>query len=198
MIKFVNIDKSEPYKRLYELYKDARNAKQESIEAILISSYSTKKKEVDARYVNLKIVEDNRFIFFSNYNSPKSIQFKEHEQITAVIFWQNINTQIRLKSIIKKLPNSYSDKYFLKRSPEKNALAISSDQSNEISSYSEVKKKYEEVYTKDNLNNRPAYWGGFQFTPYYFEFWKGHASRINKREAYELNNQLWLKKYLEP
>ena len=141
MIKFVNIDKSEPYKRLYELYKDARNAKQESIEAILISSYSTKKKEVDARYLNLKIVEDNRFIFFSNYNSPKSIQFKEHEQITAVIFWQNINTQIRLKSIIKKLPNSYSDKYFSKRSPEKNALAISSDQSNEISSYSEVKKK---------------------------------------------------------
>ena len=121
MIKFVNIDKSEPYTKLHELYKEAINAKQESIEAILISSYSTKKKEVDARYVNLKIVEDNRFIFFSNYNSPKSIQFKEHEQITAVIFWQNINTQIRLKSIIKKLPNSYSDKYFLKRSPEKNA-----------------------------------------------------------------------------
>ena len=30
------------------------------------------KSEVDSRYVNLKFIECKKFIFFSNYNSPKS------------------------------------------------------------------------------------------------------------------------------
>ena len=72
MIKFQNNCDSEPYKLLRYFYDLAEKSNQESIDAFLISSYSMKNKEVDARFVNLKFVIDKDFIFFSNYESPKS------------------------------------------------------------------------------------------------------------------------------
>ena len=66
------------------------------------------------------------------------------------------------------------------------------------SSYDEICKNYNESLNKDNLKDCPEYWGGFSFVPYYFEFWQGHASRINKREVYELKNNDWDHYILQP
>ena len=61
MIQFRKIEKSEPYKKLQDYYLSAIESTQESVEAILIASYSSKSNEVDARYVNLKAVDGNKF-----------------------------------------------------------------------------------------------------------------------------------------
>ncbi len=198
MIKFINNNKTKPYLKFQDLYKKALSANQNSIEAIAISSYDSNKKEVDSRFVNLKIVDNEKFIFFSNYCSPKSVQFNSFNQISVLIFWESLNIQIRLKAKIKKLDTKFNDLYFSKRDKSKNALAISSNQSKIISSYNEVTEKYEQILKKNNLSIRPDYWGGFEFTPYSFEFWKGHESRINKREIYILEDCSWKKHYLEP
>ena len=97
MIKFINNNSSEPYIKLYETYKDALINNQICVEAILIASYSSDLKEVDARYVNLKFVDNKKFIFFSNYESSKSLQFQAHSQISSVLYWNSVNTQIRMK-----------------------------------------------------------------------------------------------------
>ena len=47
-------------------------------------------------------VEKEDFIFFSNYESPKAEEFSNHNQISALIYWNTINTQIRMKAFIKK------------------------------------------------------------------------------------------------
>ena len=52
---------------------------QKNIEAISISSYDLKHKEVSSRFVNLKFLENDEFIFFSNYDSPKSLAFNSDE-----------------------------------------------------------------------------------------------------------------------
>ena len=156
------------------------------------------KKEVNSRFVNLKFVNDKEFIFFSNYNSPKSKDFTENNQITGLIYWNNINVQIRMKAFIEKTSVSFNDAYFAQRDKKKNALAISSNQSQIISSYEEVKKNFNETLDNDDLTKCPDYWGGYSFIPYYFEFWKGHESRLNKREAFLLNNENWIHSFLEP
>ena len=51
--------------------------------------------------------------------------------------------------------------------------------------YDQVKENYHRSLERDDLKKCPEYWGGFSFTPYYFEFWEGHKSRINKREVFE-------------
>lgn len=198
MIAFKKIENAEPYSLLYKKYEEARLSNQRNIEAISISSYSHDTNEVDSRYVNLKIVDGKDFIFFSNYNSNKSSQFLSNNKIAALFFWNNINTQIRLKAEIFKLEESLSDRYFIKRQKEKNALAISSEQSRPIKSFELVKQNYLRTLKKDNLNKRPEYWGGYRFVPYEFEFWIGHEYRLNHRTRFKKANGAWDKILLQP
>lgn len=198
MIKFNKLSQELPYIIFKDKYNEALNAGQKNIEAISIASFNKEKKEVDSRFVNLKIVDNDSFIFFSNYNSPKSLAFESHNQVSVNIYWPSINLQVRMKAKISKKKRSYNEAYFLNRSPEKNALAISSDQSKSISSYDLVVKKYNKVKKDRDLKECPDYWGGFSFKPYEIEFWEGNSYRLNKRNLYRLVDNIWHHNILEP
>jgi pyridoxamine 5'-phosphate oxidase len=198
MIQFNNLSQETPYQLFKAIYYKALDKDQKNIEAISISSFNNKLNEVDSRYVNLKFITNDEFIFFSNYNSPKAISFNSHNQIAALLYWPSINVQIRMKAKIKKTSNEYNQKYFFDRSEEKNALAISSKQSKSIDSYGQVKENYNKSLKNDDLKKCPEFWGGYSFTPYYFEFWEGHESRLNKREVYEKSDDRWKHHILQP
>ena len=198
MIQFNNVNQETPYQLLKEKYDEALNAGQKGIEAISISSYNKEINEVDSRYVNLKFITNDEFIFFSNYDSPKASSFTSHDQIAALVYWPSINVQIRMRAKIKKTSNEYNQNYFFDRSEEKNALAISSNQSKPIDSYNQVKENYNKSLKNDDLKKCPEFWGGYSFTPYYFEFWEGHMSRLNKREAYKKSDDSWKHFILQP
>ena len=198
MIKFNKLNQETPYLKFKEKYDEAMNANQKNIEALCISSYSHDLNEVNSRFVNLKFIDNKDFIFFSNYNSPKSEEFRSHDQVTVVIFWNNINIQIRIKALIKKTTLEFNNSYFVNRSEEKNALAISSDQSKYIDSYESVINGYKESLEFGNLKECPDFWGGYSFTPYYFEFWEGHSSRLNKRDAFKKDGNFWHHSILQP
>ncbi len=181
-----------------EKYDRALKVGQKAIEAIAISSFNNEMAEVDSRYVNLKFISNDEFIFFSNYDSSKASAFKSNNQISALFYWSSINVQIRIKAQIKKTSKEFNQKYFFNRSKVKNALAISSNQSKQIDSYNQVIKNYNRSIESDDLKKCPEYWGGYSFIPYYFEFWEGHESRINKREVFEKIDGLWNQSYLQP
>jgi len=198
MIQFKNLNQEEPYLLFKSKYDEAYSAGQKVIEAISISTFENKTNEVDSRFVNLKFVSENEFIFFSNYKSPKANSFETHNQIAALIYWSSINVQIRMKAKIKKMSNDYNQRYFENRSKKKNALAISSNQSKPINSYKQVIENYNKSLNNDNLKKCPEYWGGYSFTPYYFEFWEGHESRLNKREIFEKIDGCWRHSFVQP
>ena len=198
MIEFNNLNPEIPYQLLKEKYDEALNAGQRGIEAISISSLNKELNEVDSRYVNLKFISNDEFIFFSNYDSPKASSFNSHNQVAALIYWYSINVQIRMKAYIKKTSKEFNQKYFFNRSKEKNALAISSNQSKKIDSYSEVIENFNRSLESNDLKKCPEYWGGYSFIPYYFEFWEGHESRLNKREVFEKINGVWKQSFLQP
>lgn len=198
MIYFNRLKQEEPYLRFKTKYDEALKAGQKGIEAMSISSYNTKNKEVESRYVNLKFITNDEFIFFSNYNSPKALSFRSHNQIAALVFWPSINIQIRMKAKIKKTSNEYNQKYFYHRSEEKNALAISSSQSKPIHSFDQVKENYFESLKNADLKKCPKHWGGFSFTPTEIEFWEGNEFRLNKRNLYKKDKSTWSHSILEP
>ena len=198
MIEFKKLNQEIPYLLLKEKFDEAVDAGQKNIEAISISSYNEEIKEVDSRFVNLKFISNDEFIFFSNYDSSKASAFHSHNQIAALLYWSSINVQIRMKAQIKKTSKEFNQKYFFDRSEEKNALAISSSQSKLIESYSQVKENYNNSLESDNLKKCPEYWGGYSFIPYYFEFWEGHESRINKREVFEKIDGIWEHFFIQP
>ena len=199
MISINKINTSKPYKIFYKLYSDAIEANQSNIEAIAISSFNQSLGEVESRFVNLKYVNGNEWIFFSNYNSPKALQFNSHQQISALFYWSATDTQIRIKAKISKTSQDFSDEHYQSRSMKKNALAHSSNQSSKVYSYEKVLESYKKALTDEALLlKRPDYWGGFSFTPYYFEFWQGDENRLNKRETYELIENEWQYYFLQP
>ena len=199
MITFINASQEKPYLFLKEKYDKAINLDQNNIEAISISSFNANINEVDSRYVNLKYVDNDKFIFFTNYDSPKALAFETFDQISAILFWPKINTQIRMKAIIKKTSSEYNKKYFKERLVGKNALAISSNQSKKIGSYNQVIEKYQHTKSNSDLKICPTYWGGYSFTPYEFEFWEGKEHRLNKRYLFTKNNDgNWDNFILEP
>ena len=103
-----------------------------------------------------------------------------------------------MKGKITQTTSKYNQSYFKKRSKDKNALAISSKQSNTITSFNEVTKNFMKVKEESDLSDCPDYWGGFSFSPYYFEFWEGHKSRLNKRDAYGFSEGNWTHSILQP
>lgn len=200
--KMINLSKiidDVPHNLFKVFYEKAIENKQKNIEAISISSFDFDLKEVESRMVNLKYIIDNEWTFFSNYMSLKAKNFNSHNQISALFFWESINVQIRIKARISKAKSELSDEHYIGRKVEKNVLAVSSMQSQKIDSYDEVLKNYKDTL-KDStkIKNRPDYWGGFTFVPYYFEFWEGHESRLNKREVYEIDSNEWKQGILQP
>ena len=199
MIKFLNLSSEKPYAYFQALYKKALENGQKGIEAISVSSYNPASSEVEARYVNLKYIANDEWIFFSNYHSPKANQFESHSQVSILIYWASINTQIRMKAKIFKTSAEFSNEHFQGRTKEKNALAISSNQSQTIESFDEVAKNFHE--TLESMTSemvRPDFWGGYSFIPYYFEFWQGHKNRLNKRHVFELQDEEWAERFLQP
>jgi pyridoxamine 5'-phosphate oxidase len=199
MIKFLNLNSEGPYIYFKDLCNQALEKDQKNIEAISISSYDQKRNEVEARYVNLKYIVDNEWIFFSNYNSPKAHQFESHNQVSVLIFWASINAQIRMKAKIFKTSTKFSDEHFQGRTKEKNALAISSNQSKIVKSYDEVTQRFHSTLKSMTAETtRPDSWGGYSFVPYYFEFWQGYENRLNKRHVFEHHENKWEERLLQP
>ena len=44
----------------------------------------------------------------------------------------------------------------------------------------------------------PENWGGYSFTPYEIEFWEGNKFRLNKRDLYKKEGNIWNHFILEP
>ena len=198
MIVFKDLPEVEPYQQFHKDYLDAEKAKQPLIHAIAISSFNKTLNEVESRFVNLKYIEGEEWIFFSNYNSPKAKSFQSHDQISAMFYWSTTNVQIRMQAKIKETNKERSDEHFKSRQKEKNALAIASNQSQRISSFESVKSKFTKTLENADLGKRPDYWGGFSFTPYYFEFWRGSDFRLNHRKAFSKTKDGWESSILEP
>ena len=197
MINIDNMSSKGPYLKFHNYYEEALAMNQDYIEAICISSLYDNK--VDSRFVNLKFIIDDEWIFFTNYNSEKAKNFKYHSQVSALFFWESINAQIRIKATIRKSPIEISDKHFAIRSKDKNALAYISCQSKKITSLSSLEQKHKQLLKQKDLTIiRPDYWGGYSFTPYYFEFWHGHDARLNRREVYEFSEGKWENYFLQP
>ena len=199
MIRFKD-NNHPPILHLQQIYREARKKSQSSIDAITISSIDMQKLKPNSRIVNLKKIEKNQFIFYSNYIGKKSREFSENANVSCVIFWDTINMQIRISGKIRKQSKDKSNKHFNKRNKKKNLLAIMSNQSEKIYDFKEYEKKYLEFcHSNKNISlKRPSHWGGYVIRPDYFEFWTGNEHRLNKREVYEKKYNGWKKYFLEP
>ena len=172
MIDFRDNLKDKPYILLRNFYKKALDFNQKNIEAIAISSYNKNDNEVNSRFVNLKYIEKDKWVFFTNYNSRKSQDFNFTLKLAQYFIGMRLIYKSELRLISKNYPQT-SLMHILLIEIQKNALAIASNQSSKAESHGYIKNKYLKVLNSKNEYKRPDYWGGYTFTPIILNFGKG-------------------------
>tara|TARA_B100001250_G_C19697500_1_gene743244 strand:+ start:298 stop:936 length:639 start_codon:yes stop_codon:yes gene_type:complete len=163
--------------------------------AMILSTYASQ-YGISSRVVLLKDIVDEKFVFFTNYNSLKGKQIQENNKIALCFFWNDMERQVRIKGVVKKISKKESDLYFNIRPKMSKIAAIISNQS----SYIDVNEKLENKILEFNESNieRPDNWGGYSITPSYFEFWQGRENRLHDRFSYEKKKLNWIINRLSP
>ena len=94
-----------------------------------------------------------------------------------------------------------SEAYFKLRPRDAQIGAWASRQSSSIESRGDLVNQFE-TYQKKFASEPvpyPEFWGGYDLTPVYFEFWFGKENRLHERISYQRSEDgKWIKSLLAP
>jgi pyridoxamine 5'-phosphate oxidase len=152
-----------------------------------------------ARMVLLKGYDDQGFVFYTNYESRKGQEISKNHRVALVLYWKELERQVRIEGVVLKTSGQESDEYFKSRPPESQVSAIISPQSSVIPDreYLELlRKEYMKGFTGEH--KRPSLWGGFHVIPEMVEFWQGRPNRLHDRIRYSRKGGDWVIERLAP
>ena len=136
----------------------------------------------NVRMVLLKEIEDNAFVFYTNYESKKGRELIASGKAAFVIHWKSLRRQIRVRGSVEKAEGKQADSYFDSRSPQSRVGAIASRQSQIIKDRSVLENWYEQALKENGATpSRPSFWGGFRINPVEIEFWADGEARLHDR-----------------
>ena len=179
-----------PFEQFSVWWNDAVASDIDEVNAMNLATINQQLKPT-SRTVLLKGFDDNGFIFFTNYNSSKGHQIENNTNVALCFFWKELQRQVRIEGIAKKISDEANDTYFNSRPYGSKVGAWTSPQSQIIESRDILVQNEEQIikeFTEENIT-RPDHWGGYSVLPNYFEFWQGRSNRLHDRICYQLNEK---------
>ncbi len=154
----------------------------------------------DARMVLLKGVDERGFRLFTNRDSNKAMQIAASPRAALVVYWRELDRQVRVRGPISELDDEESDAYFASRPRDSQLGAWASPQSRPIASRTELDQHLDEVEARfaDREVPRPPHWGGYLIEPEEVEFWQGRIGRLHDRFRYTRERSEWRIERLAP
>lgn len=153
-----------------------------------------------ARIVLLKDLEDNGFIFYTNYESNKGRELAANPNASLVFFWPALQRQVRINGLVEKVSTKTAENYFQSRPIGSQFGAWASPQSQVITNRKVLEQNLQSVVEKykDQTIPKPPHWGGYKVIPTLIEFWQGRASRLHDRILYTKVGEEWKIERLAP
>jgi pyridoxamine 5'-phosphate oxidase len=154
----------------------------------------------DARMVLLKGFGPAGFRFFTNYESAKGVQLDASLEAAIVVYWRELDRQVRARGSVERISAEDSDAYFATRADDAKVGAWASPQSRPIHSRGELDGLVDDVEARfaDEPIARPPHWGGYVLSPETVEFWQGQAARLHDRFRYTRGDDGWTVERLAP
>jgi pyridoxamine 5'-phosphate oxidase len=154
----------------------------------------------DARMLLLKCVDENGFVFYTNYESRKGGEIAKSPHAVMVFHWNQLFRQVRIEGWLEKVTTEESEAYFHSRLRGSQIGAWASLQSSTIADREELEKKVAEYESKfkGQAVPLPPFWGGFRLIPQRIEFWQGRPSRLHDRLLFVREGKSWKMSRLSP
>ncbi len=154
-----------------------------------------------SRIILLKGIENNGFVFFTNYQSDKGKDLDANPAAALLFFWKELERQVRIQGHVEKISKDDSEQYFQSRPKGSQIGAWTSPQSTVIESrelLEERENAIAEKYKDEEVLPKPEQWGGYILKPIRIEFWQGRPNRLHDRILYSQVDGHWKINRLAP
>jgi pyridoxamine 5'-phosphate oxidase len=151
------------------------------------------------RYVLLKGVDEAGFVFYTNLDSRKAVALAANPRAALTFYWPP-QTQVRIEGNVERVTDAEADAYFATRVRASQIGAWASQQSEPLTSRTELDEKIREMESRftGTVVSRPPFWGGYRVVPSSIEFWTRDVARLHERVLFQRINGDWTRSLLFP
>lgn len=136
----------------------------------------------NARMVLLKEIEDDAFVFYTNYGSAKAQEIEATGKAAFVMHWKSLRRQVRARGFVTREEGEQADAYYASRSLKSRLGAWASRQSQPLASRAALMAEVARATARLGPNPpRPPFWGGYRLRPIEIEFWADGPFRLHDR-----------------
>lgn len=153
-----------------------------------------------ARFVDLKVVRDDGFVFCTSYASPKSVQIEANPRLALTIWWDHVKRQVRVEGLATRIGEAEADELFRRRGRDAQLASWAYEQSAALPADASLAERLRVVRRRFESGDvsRPPNWGGYVVTPDRIEFLIFEESRTHSRILYEREDGRWTVSALQP
>jgi len=184
----VHADPMVQFARWYEAAVDATGDRA----AAMTVATATPGGRPSARVVLLRGFDERGFVFYTNYESRKGGEIAENPAVAAVLYWSELDAQVRIEGEAARVTREESQVYFVHRPRGHQLGAWASRQSAPIADRATLEDQVRVAEVRFPADVAlPPYWGGYRISPAVIEFWKARSDRVHDRVQYRRSESGW-------
>lgn len=188
-----------------ELFRDwHRNASASSISshpnAMCVSTVD-KHGTPHARFVDLKAVWPEGFVFCTSHSSPKSQHLEVSPWVSLTFWWDHVGRQVRVLGSASPISGADADAFFAERTRDAQIAAWAFEQSLPYTSDGATAADLmaaARARLGEDAVPRPSNWGGYLVVPRTIEFLMFSLDRAHRRTLFERTDRNWIRTELQP
>ena len=190
---------TDPIALLQEWFADAKANEKSDVTAMALATADPQGRPA-VRMVLLKHADALGFVFYTNLESPKSIDLHANPRAALCFHWPVLERQVRIEGRVEAVSDAEADAYFATRPRLSQLGAWASRQTQPIAGRFVLEQAVAATALRFPVGTvpRPPYWSGFRVVPERIEFWHQRPFRHHDRQRFTREGGEWRHEWLFP